>query len=131
MAKVNWKEMLGWNVEQIQELRFAGFSFIREGHFNKAVTFFEGLVALDPSSVYDVQTLGAVYLQMGDKEKALVTLNKALEIDPRHEPTLLNKLKTLFLLGRKEEALVLARILEKSTDPSISGDAAALIIAYR
>lgn len=131
MAKRQWIEILGWNPEQLQELRFAGFSFIREGHYNKASIFFEGLVALDPRNAYDNQTLGAIYLQMGKKEKALATLNRALSIDPQHEPTLLNKLKTLFLLGQKEEALSLARTLQKSADPSISGDVNALLLAYR
>lgn len=126
-----WQEILGWNKEQVQELRFAGFSFIKEGHYNQAAVFFEGLVAFDPNSAYDIQTLGALYLQMGEKEKAIDTLNKALTIEPGHEPTLLNKLKTLFLLGKKEDALALARTLEKSPDISISGDAAALILAYR
>lgn len=125
-----WIEILGWNKEQIEELRLSGFSFLREGHYAKALIFFEGLFVLDKQNAYDSQTLGALYLQMGKKEKALEILNHALTLDSTHEPTLLNKVKTLLILGQREEALTLARALEKSADSTISGDAAALIIAY-
>lgn len=131
MADFDWKEILGWNIEQMQELRFSGFSYLREGHYDKALIFFEGLVVLDPNNLYDTQTLGALYLQMGKKEKALSMLNQALALDPHHEPTLLNKVKALLLNGNKEEAISLARTLEKSQDPTIAGDASALILGYR
>lgn len=131
MAKTNWLEVLGWNANQIDELRLSGFSFLREGKYEKALIFFEALVVLDPQAAYDFQTLGGLYLQIGKKEEALETFNRALEIEPAHEPTLLNKTKALLMLDRKIEALQLARRLEKSKDPSISGDASALIAAYR
>jgi len=130
MTTFDWKEILGWNPEQIQELRFSGFSYLREGRYDKALLFFEGLVILDPQNIYDTQTLGALYLQMGKKDKAFTMLNQALTLDPTHEPTLLNKVKALLLLGKKEEAIPLAKTLEKSLDPTIAGDAAALLIAY-
>jgi len=130
MAKVNWRELLGWNKEQLEELRFSGFTFLREGKYEKALLFFKTLVLLDPESAYDAQTLGALYLQMGDGERALEALNASLEIEPDHEPTLLNKVKTLLLLQRREEAFSIARQLQKSADLTISGDASALILAY-
>lgn len=129
-SKTNWKEILGWNTEQIEELRFSGFSYLREGLYEKALIFFEGLIILDPDNAYDNQTLGALYLQIGKKELALSTLDHALEIEPFHEPTLLNKAKALLLIGRKEDAFILIRNLEKSKDTAISGDASALVLAY-
>jgi tetratricopeptide (TPR) repeat protein len=130
MAKANWKELLGWNADQLEELRFSGFSFLREGKYDKAIIFFKALVIIDPNSIYDFQTLGALYLQIGEGEKALSALNNSLSFEPNHEPTLLNKVKALLLMQRKIEALSLARQLEKSSDPSIAGDAAALLSAY-
>jgi tetratricopeptide (TPR) repeat protein len=130
MAKVNWREILGWTNEQLEELRFAGFSFLREGHYQKALIYFEALIVLDPESTYDNQTLGALYLQVGEQEKALRTLNRALELNPNHEPTLLNKAKALISTHQQQEALTLAARLESSIDPAISGDAAALRAAY-
>ena len=130
MARVNWREILGWTNDQLEELRFSGFSFLREGHYQKALLFFEALVILDPESAYDFQTLGALYLQMGENQKALKALNHALELEPSHEPTLLNKAKALISIHEHTEALTLAAQLEKSADPAISGDAAALRVAY-
>jgi tetratricopeptide (TPR) repeat protein len=130
MSKVNWREILGWSNEQLEELRFSGFSFLREGHYKKALIFFQALVILDPANSYDAQTLGALYLQMGDTQKALETLDRALSLEPVHEPTLLNKAKALFTLHRRAEALALAKNLEASADPQIAGDASALLFAY-
>jgi tetratricopeptide (TPR) repeat protein len=130
MAKVNWRELLGWSNEQLEELRFAGFSFLREGHYKKALLFFEALVILDTENAYDVQTLGALYLQLGEGDKALQFLDQALTLEPNHEPTLLNKAKALITIHQKNEGLDLASRLEKSEDPTIAGDAAALIFSY-
>ncbi|MCH9627238.1 MAG: hypothetical protein S4CHLAM2_08730 [Chlamydiales bacterium] len=130
MTVVNWRAILGWSDEQLEELRFSGFSFLREGHYKKALLFFEALVVVDPTSTYDIQTLGALYLQIGEGEKALNGLDQALGLDPLHEPTLLNKVKALMLLNRKTEALELARTLEKSEDLTIANDATALLLAY-
>jgi tetratricopeptide (TPR) repeat protein len=130
MTNANWKELLGWSAEQLEELRFSGFSFLREGKYDKAIIFFKALVIIDPSSAYDFQTLGALYLQIGDGEKAVSTLDRALFIDPNHEPSLLNKVKALLMIQRKTEALALARQLEKSSDLTISGDASALVSGY-
>ncbi len=93
MARVNWREILGWSDDQLDELRISGFAFLREGQYQKALLFFEALILLDPKSAYDHQTLGALYLQMNQNDKALRTLNRALEIDPSNEPALLNKPK--------------------------------------
>ena len=130
MAEVNWQEILGWSVEQYEELRLAGFSFLREGKYEKAALFFQTLVLLNPSSSYDQETLGALYLQMGLTDKALEVLDIALALDPAHEPSQLNRAKALLQLGRKAEALVAVKQLELSKDPAISGDAAALHLAY-
>lgn len=130
MAVVNWRAILGWTDEQLEELRFTGFSFLREGHYKKSLLFFEALVILDPLSVYDTQMLGALYLQMGNGKKAVETLDHALTLDPLHEPTILNKVKALLTIGQKVEALELAKTLEKSEDPTIANDAAALLAAY-
>ena len=130
MAVVNWRAILGWTDEQLEELRFSGFSFLREGHYKKALSFFEALVVLDPTSIYDNQTLGALHLQMGDGKKALAIIDQALALDPADEPTQLNRVKALLMLGQKAEAVEGAKILQKSEDTAIANDAKALVIAY-
>lgn len=130
MSALNWLEILGWSKDQLDEFRFAGFLYLREGHYDRALIYFKTLILLDPTNAYDWETLGALYLQMGDPAQALENINAALALQPLHEPTLLNKVKTLIALKRKEEALALAYQLQKSSDLTIAGDASALITAY-
>jgi len=124
---MDWQEFLGWTDDQLEELRFSGFSFLRQGHYPKAITFFKALCILAPKSLYDLQTLGALYLQTGAGTQALHFLTLALELQPTHEPTLINKVKALLMNNQKEEALTLAETLKTSSDTTIRNDALALI----
>ena len=130
MSKINWLKSLGWTVEQLEDLRYAGYAYIRQGKYEIALPFFEALTVLDPNSAYDAQTLGAIYLQMNNPVKALKCFDKALKLEAEHAPTLLNVTKALFMLGKKDEALKLARILEREPDPGVSNVAKALLLAY-
>ena len=130
MSHVNWLEVLGWESEHLEDLRFVGYSYIRQGHYETATTFFEALVVLDPNSLYDLQTLGALYLQSSNNLMALNYIEKALKLDPQHYPTLLNRTKALFGLGYKRQALAQAQKLEKSSDEQVAGQASALLLAY-
>lgn len=130
MGRINWLEKLGWGEEQLEDLRLAGYSYIRQGKYDIALPFFEALHVLDPSSAYDAQQLGALYLQLGKPEKALKSFDRALKLEADHAPTLLNVTKALLMLGRKGEALKLAEMLSRETDPQIANMAKALILAY-
>jgi len=132
MAKttIDWREVLNWGEEQINELRLTGYAYIRQGKYEVARPFFEALTILEPDSIYDLQTLGAVYLQLGDVNKALSILNDALDLDDTHIPTLMNKAKGLLMLGYKEDGLRLSRQLQKYPDDNISNLASALLLAY-
>lgn len=130
MAKINWMQELGWTDEQLEDLRFTGYAYIRQGKYDIALPFFEALVVLDPESAYDAQTLGAIYLQINNPIKALKSFDRALKLETDHAPTLLNVTKALFMLGRKDEGLKLANILKNERDASISNVAKALILAY-
>jgi len=130
MSQVDWLSILGWNKDELEDLRFVGYSYIKQGSYDIAITFFEALVILAPESLYDLQTLGALYLQKGNNLMALNYIEKAVKLDPTHLPTLLNRTKALFALGYKRQALSQARSLEKSEQEQISGQAQALILAY-
>lgn len=130
MSRINWLEKLGWSEEQLEDIRLTGYSYIRQGKYDVALPFFEALAVLDPKSSYDVQTLGALYLQLNKPDKALKTLEKALKLETDHGPTLMNLAKALLMLGRKHEAMKLAEILSRETDPSVSNMAKAIILAY-
>ena len=130
MSQVNWLEVLGWGGEELEDLRFVGYSYIKQGKYDIAVTFFEALAVLNPQSAYDLQTLGALYLQLNNNLAALSTIEKAIKLEPNHLPTLLNRTKALFALGYKKQGLASARFLETTPEAAIAGQASALILAY-
>lgn len=129
--KFSWKEALNWSEESIDDLRFIGYSYIKEGVYETALKIFKGLIVLSPDNLYDLQTLGALYLQKNQLLEALHFLDRALALDPAHLPTLLNRTKTLFMLGYEEQAMKTAIALQKCKDPEIANQAAALIYVRR
>lgn len=130
MARINWRERLGWSDEQIEELRIAAYAYIRQGKYEIAQPFFEALTILLPDSAYDAQTLGAIYLQQGNPAKSLRYLDRALKLEPEHGPTLLNLAKAFLMLQNKPEGLRVARILKHHPDPYVSSMAEALLLAF-
>lgn len=131
MSRIKWIEKLGWNEDQLEDLRLVGFSYIKQGKYDIALPFFEALVVFDRESSYDFQTLGALYLQLGRPEEALKNLDRALKLEADHTPTLLNFTKALFMLRKVEEGIKLAEILSRELDPYISNMAKALLLAYK
>jgi len=125
-----WLEVLGWGQEEMDDLRFVAFSYIKQGIYDIALTFFDALLVLNPPGAYDLQTVGALHLQMGNGLKALDFLDRALKIDPTHLPTQINRARALFMLGYKRQGLAAAMELEKNPDRDIAAQASALILAY-
>lgn len=121
---------MGWSEDQTEDLRNAGYAYIRQGKYDIALPFYNALTVLNPDNAYDAQTLGALYLQLNNPAKALKAFDKALKLEADHAPTLLNVTKALFMLGKIEEGLKLANILKTEKDPAIANMAKALILAY-
>ncbi len=130
MGENRWLEILGWSEEELSDLRFVAYSYIKQGIYDVALTFFDALAVLEEPNPYDLQTVGALHLQMGNGLKALDFLDRALKADPTHLPTQLNRAKALFMLGYKRQGLVQAMQLEKTAQPEIASQAAALVLAY-
>jgi len=130
MKKIDWLELLGWTDEQLDDIRNTGYAYIRQGKYETALALFKALVILAPESAYDEQTLGALYLQIGNAEDAIKHLDRALKLDADHSPTLLNLAKAKLMQGKKEEGLKLAEILQNDPNRAISSVAKALILAY-
>lgn len=130
MGNINWQDKLGWNAEHIEDLRYTGYSYVRQGKYDIALPFFEALSILDTENAYDSQTLGAIYLQINQPAKAIKYFDRALKLEADHAPTLLNLAKAFLMLGRIEEAVRLAQILKNEANPAISNVAKALILAY-
>lgn len=130
MSRIDWMKELRWTDEQLDDLRNAGYAYIRQGKYDIALPIFKALVVLDPDCAYDSQTLGALYLQLDQPAKAAKALDRALKLEADHAPTLLNFTKALFMLGKKDEGLKLAHMLKSEPDTTISNAAWALIMAY-
>lgn len=130
MSDLNWMELLGWKDEQIEDLRFVAYSYLKQGLYDEALTFFEALAILSPDNAYDFQTLGGIYLHQGKALLALNFLDRALKLDPHHYPTLLNRAKALFLLGYKKQGLAQAHALEMCRDAKVNSAAKALLSSY-
>ena len=127
---MEWLSVLGWGQEEVEDLRFVGYAYIRQGKYDIAITFFEALAILAPDSAYDLQTLGALYLQTNNNLMALSYLEKALKLDPNHLPTLLNRTKALFDLGYRKQAIEQAKIIENCPQTDIARQAQALLLAH-
>jgi len=130
MSKIEWNKILGWKNEEMDDLRYVAYSYIKQGQYDIALKFFEGLVVLDPDNSYDLQTLGALYLQQGNGLEALHYLDRALKIVPHHFPSRLNRAKSLFMLGYKKQGIAQSIELEKCSDAQIAKQASALLLAY-
>ena len=126
----NWMDVLGWGKNEVDDLRFVAYSYIKEGIYDVAITFFDALEVLVPPTAYDLQTMGALHLQIGNGLKALDYLDRALKLDPSHIPTQINRAKALFMLGYKRQGLVAAMELEKNENKDAREQASALILAY-
>lgn len=130
MGRINWLEKLGWTEDHIDEIRNAGYSYIRQGKYAMALPFFEALCVLNPESSYDLQTLGAIYLELNEWKNAIKYLDRSLQIEGDHSATLLNLAKAFFMSGKVAEGKKLAVVLQKDPNPFISSNASALLLAY-
>lgn len=122
-------ELLGWGGEQIEDIRYVAYSYLKEGKYDISIKLFEALISIDPGNEYDIQSLGALYLEKGESLKALNYLDRALEINKNHYPSLLNRAKALIDLGYKKQAIELIKRLMIAKDPSTRKKAEALFLS--
>ncbi len=130
MSSIKWSEIVGWNGDAIEDLRYLGYAYLKQGKFDVAQPFFEALITFDTRSAYDLQTLGGLYLETGHNFQALSTIEQALKIEPTNSVTLLNRAKALFALGYRRQAIAQAKALVSHSDSAIANQASALLLAY-
>jgi len=127
---MNWKEALNWNDDVLQDIRFVGYAYIKEGHYEIALKIFDGLLVLSEDNSYDLKTLGALHLQIGNPLLALQYLDKSLKKDPKDLQVQLNRAKALFTLGYRKQGIYEVRRLSTSSDSAIAKNASALLLAF-
>ncbi|MDI6732617.1 MAG: tetratricopeptide repeat protein [Planctomycetota bacterium] len=65
---------------------------MKKQEWQKAIDKFQECLAKNKNNVQSHGNIGLCYAYLGQKEKALDFLNKALEIDPSYEPAVINRL---------------------------------------
>lgn len=130
MSSIEWSTVLGWDSDTLEDLRFLGFAYLKQGKYKIASSVFETLITVGSQDLYDLQTLGALYLETGKNLQALNTIEQALKLDPMHLETLLNRAKALFALGLRRQGAAQATALLETTDETVKNHASALLLAY-
>ncbi|MBM4318409.1 MAG: tetratricopeptide repeat protein [Deltaproteobacteria bacterium] len=100
-----WLEQTTLKIEGIsldehvqQEERFeVAYQHLRCGRFEDAIHGFQGMLAVRPDHVQSHGNLGIAYAYVGDKQRALQHLDRALELDPEYEPAIVNRRAVLDL----------------------------------
>jgi len=68
---------------EIQDLVTKGQSFLKDGKFNDALSFFDQALLLNPDDPDLWNHKGITLRSMGRYEEAMECFNKSLKIDPR------------------------------------------------
>lgn len=127
---MNWQEILGWDDNTLEDIRFVGYAYVKQGLYDIALKIFEGLLAVSNDDPYDLKTLGALHLQIGNPLVALQYFDKSLKKEPKDLQTQLNRTKALFILGYRKQGIAEAKKLVASDDPLVAKNASALILAF-
>lgn len=125
---MQWAEALGIEKSATHSLRAMGYLYVRQGAYDIALKIFHALLVLEEAeNAYDLQTLGAIYLQKGDSLSSLEYLDRSLRVEPEHPFTQLNRAKALLALGYKKQSLQQLSALLQSKNPEVVAQAAALL----
>jgi len=122
----NFSKILNWSEENIEDLRYVAYTYIKAGKYDFATLFFEALLLLSNENSYDLKTLGALYLQQGDNFRALELLDKALKKEKDYT-IMLNRAKALLGLGYKKQAAMQAQAVVGCEEEKLSDQAAAFL----
>jgi tetratricopeptide (TPR) repeat protein len=78
-----FRDAMGLDEEQILALAVFARELVDQGRLDDAQTMLEGLVVLDPKNGYLHTCLGALYMQKGFNDAAILELAYALRQDPQ------------------------------------------------
>jgi tetratricopeptide (TPR) repeat protein len=68
------------------------FLALRDGKLQTAIELFSQVLATEKGHVQSYGNMAIAYAGLGNKQKALECLDKAIELDPQYEPALVNRL---------------------------------------
>lgn len=68
------------------------FEALRAGKYRLSIDLFARVLHADPKHVQSYGNMGLAHACLGNREKALECLDKAIELDPQYEPAIVNRL---------------------------------------
>lgn len=80
-----------------------GFLALQEKKFETAIGLFARVLEIEKDHVQSYGNMGLAYAILGQKQKALECLNKAIELDPEYEPAIVNRRQVM--ASRENEPL--------------------------
>lgn len=95
-----------------QDIFETAFSHMQKKEWQKAVRKFEECLSISKRHAQSYGNIGICHAQLGRKREAIEALDKALEIDPKYEPAIFNKVAI--------ESLAEGEILEQKEIMSIN-----------
>jgi tetratricopeptide (TPR) repeat protein len=69
-----------------------GFLALQDRSFQAAIDLFAQVLAIEKDHVQSYGNMGLAYASLGNRQKALECLDKAIELDPEYEPAIVNRL---------------------------------------
>jgi tetratricopeptide (TPR) repeat protein len=96
---------LGVTPGEFREMGRIGAMYYNQGDLEKARTIFEGLVAMDPDSSDAHAALGALLTRTMQDTKALVHLNRAIELNDNEIAAYVNRAEINLRQQRGEDAV--------------------------
>jgi len=127
---VEWRSVVGWGQEEIDELRSIAYAYMRQGQMTLAHTFFEALVVLQPNSLYDLRMLASLRDLLGDPAGAIEVYQQLLKNEPNDLFASIGLSKALLATGQRGPAMERLRLLSTCANRLIANDAQALLLAY-
>jgi tetratricopeptide (TPR) repeat protein len=88
-------ELKGFNLDTYinnSRIYSKAFSALQNREFTPAINLFKRVLATDPKHVQSWGNLGLAYAGIGERDKALECLDKALELDPEYEIAAVNRI---------------------------------------
>ena len=67
------------------------FAHLKAGRFEAAIQGFAGVLKVAPGNVQSHGNIGLAYAGMGDRDRAIAHLDKAIELDPNYQPAIDNR----------------------------------------
>ena len=80
------------------------FKDLTTGHFDEAIRGFSEVLKALPHHVQSHGNLGLAYAGQGDRDRAIASFDKAIELDPEYQPAIDNR--RIFLVAPDERLAV-------------------------